>query len=423
MLATAAVAATWLASSVMADCGCTSDETCCKDDRGSVCCLNDETVCVPQTEGKYPARCCPKWTVGCSVGSVGCCDPARPWQRVIEDDNQPKSIKDTQPHTEVGANTTSYYALFMGGIHSSLEISTLSASGHVTQRTPVTGPVKTWTDSLFGESTRVFPFDSKNKMFHFLDGSENTHPTLYSIPINGVSTARNLTTVTGYPLGFALHDETSNLVFSILKGDTFLFYQVNPITGITTQLGSINRGTNETDASYYAGYITGISQVPNAIYRLGYSKVSTQEGPGLGYATVSGSSSARWTEVNVPPTSYFYYSATRIPQSDNFVSLAPTKSGDHSFEVVVWGPSTSPTVAGVVADSHPPSFIDGNLGYIATSVVGTTFAGLVVHRDHQTEHLWGLVTMDIPNMKITYNEIQPGVRSGTTSLSGFGIAL
>ena len=26
------------------------------------------------------STCCPRWTVGCTVGSVGCCDPAKPWQ-------------------------------------------------------------------------------------------------------------------------------------------------------------------------------------------------------------------------------------------------------------------------------------------------------------------------------------------------------
>ena len=57
-------------------CGCTNDETCCADDDGYSCCIDQESFCVAKdTSGAkdYPSRCCPQWTVGCEVGSVGCC--------------------------------------------------------------------------------------------------------------------------------------------------------------------------------------------------------------------------------------------------------------------------------------------------------------------------------------------------------------
>ena len=66
--------------------GCCSGgatESCCSDSLGGVCCVNQPTVCIPKLSdaSSYPARCCPRETVGCSAGVVGCCNPARAWQR------------------------------------------------------------------------------------------------------------------------------------------------------------------------------------------------------------------------------------------------------------------------------------------------------------------------------------------------------
>ena len=418
MKAIVAATAAWLICSVAADCGCTSDETCCQDDQGYACCLNDETMCVKKSN-EYPARCCPRWTVGCNVGSVGCCDPAVPWQRVFEDEQVPKTKKETEAVKEE-SNSSSYFALFMG-FGGGLEVTALSSTGHVISNTRVTGAVKTWTDSLYGESTRVFPFDSKNQMFHFLDGSDNTNPILYSISTNGESTAKNISLVTGYPLGQTFHEETGTMIFSILKKSNFIFYEINPTTGSISELGHVQRGTNETEASYYAGYITGVTQFGKSIYRIGYKKVSSQEDPGLGLVTLAGTSTASWNSVPVPSSCFFYYSVTRMYLSDNFISLAPSKSGDHSFQVVIWGPGKTPKVIGTAEDSHPPSYAGGNLGYIAAAQNGATFGAIVVHH-HRTSHKWGLLTVDIPSSKLTYTEITPEIRSATRSLSGFGIA-
>lgn len=56
---------------------CSSDETCCEDSAGcsgvcSECCLNQVDKCVLPRPGFESSTCCPKWTVGCSSGSVGC---------------------------------------------------------------------------------------------------------------------------------------------------------------------------------------------------------------------------------------------------------------------------------------------------------------------------------------------------------------
>jgi hypothetical protein len=44
MLAVAIAAA--VAHVALADCGCTDDETCCKDDKDYVCCIDQTTYCV-----------------------------------------------------------------------------------------------------------------------------------------------------------------------------------------------------------------------------------------------------------------------------------------------------------------------------------------------------------------------------------------
>ena len=64
---------------------CQATDTCCMDSPGctgycSECCTGQSDFCVLPRPGFLTSTCCPKWTVGCSVGSVGCCDPARPWQ-------------------------------------------------------------------------------------------------------------------------------------------------------------------------------------------------------------------------------------------------------------------------------------------------------------------------------------------------------
>ena len=63
-------------------CGGGGTESCCSDDTGGVCCVLEPTSCVSKNaQYPYPARCCPRETIGCGAGTVGCCNPARAWQR------------------------------------------------------------------------------------------------------------------------------------------------------------------------------------------------------------------------------------------------------------------------------------------------------------------------------------------------------
>ena len=66
---------------------CSDDETCCKDSPTCTgacteCCVDVSTFCVAPRGPFTTSTCCSRWTVACTVGSVGCCDPARPWQEL-----------------------------------------------------------------------------------------------------------------------------------------------------------------------------------------------------------------------------------------------------------------------------------------------------------------------------------------------------
>eukprot|EP01064_Diplonema_japonicum_P028714 TRINITY_DN4474_c0_g2_i1.p1 TRINITY_DN4474_c0_g2~~TRINITY_DN4474_c0_g2_i1.p1 ORF type:complete len:428 (+),score=102.65 TRINITY_DN4474_c0_g2_i1:50-1333(+) len=410
-----------------ADCGCTQDETCCQDNSGYACCVNAESICVQDTPGTvFPARCCPKWTVGCSVGSVGCCDPAKPWQRLIETRN-PLAMKRTSPalnhHTPFTASGD-MFAIFTAGLSNHLESLTIAASGHITKK-EVTGPAATWYTSLYGESTRTFSFDGKRSLFHFVDGKADGGVTLYSInPATGSSTAKTLK-VNGYPVGFAYHLESDKFVFSILKGETFTFHSVNVDTGATVVAGSIVRGSGEASAAYYAGYISGIALDGTTVQRLGFQTVTTGSNPGLGSFNLTGPlpSTAKWANVANAANSQFYYTFTRIQNSNDFISLAPAAKGDHSFQMVRWSLNGTSTVLAALPNAHAPASNKiGTLGYVAAGQAGTTYGALVIEVGPD-EHKWAIATYDMSAGKYQVNAFQPEfLTSQGAAVSGFGVA-
>jgi hypothetical protein len=103
------------------------------------------------------ARCCPQWTVGCESGSVGCCDPARPWQRsslgvAMAPLTRRAGVTAFVQHRAAG----SVYALFTTGAASDLNCLTIDAStGDISKLVPVKGPAATY----FGKLC-VFPLAS-----------------------------------------------------------------------------------------------------------------------------------------------------------------------------------------------------------------------------------------------------------------------
>ena len=371
-------------SSVYADCGCTSDESCCQDSGGYACCILQSTYCVAKDPAlSYPARCCPQWTVGCSVGSVGCCDPARPWQRVLAEDATTTSrvavgqasyvsVGSASP-TSGGAAASTVYALFTSTIASDLTCLTIdAASGAITSSILATGPVKAYDGKLYGESTRVFPFDHTRSQFFFFDIDEVTASasspiTMYTLdPATGTSTASAVSGAAGMVVSFAYHVESASAVLAVgnRTAASFAFYHVDLDTSKATLIYNVARGASEAASpAYYSPYITTVASNGTAVFRLGYESVTTGINAGLGITQLDSTATAIWHAVPRPTGSDFFYSLCRKSGSDTFVSLAPSSSLNHTLAVYEWGAGAMAARLLIdVPDAHPPS--GGGLGIL-----------------------------------------------------------
>eukprot|EP01064_Diplonema_japonicum_P018528 TRINITY_DN27228_c0_g1_i1.p1 TRINITY_DN27228_c0_g1~~TRINITY_DN27228_c0_g1_i1.p1 ORF type:complete len:433 (+),score=68.02 TRINITY_DN27228_c0_g1_i1:42-1301(+) len=399
-------------------CGCSSDETCCKDDAGYSCCVDVETFCVQKTSPQYPSRCCPNWTVGCQAGSVGCCDPARPWQRALG------SSTPVPPSTSATATTvnSTMYAIFTAGLNIHLEALTIEPSG-ATKRLSITGPALEWYTTLYGEGTRVFPFDARRNLFHFVEGTRNTSITLYTVdPKTGSSTSRVLS-VKGYPLSFSYHYESDSLLFTVLENSVYQFYTVNMTTNSVARMGVLQRGGSEEDAGYYGGYVSGISLDGKTVQRLGYKTVTTGTGSGVGMYNVTKGGDATWTALGNPEGCEFYFTWTRKMHSEELISLAPSATGSRSFKVVRWNVGGQSQVVATLENAHSPSTLGIDLGYIAAAQAGNTYAGMVLE-DHGASHKWAVLTMDLATNTAVVNTLNPEFTiSGGSGISGFGVSL
>ena len=370
-----------------ADCGCTSDETCCSDDAGYACCIDQTTYCVQKNPGQknYPSRCCPQWTVACSVGSVGCCDPARPWQRILS------TVGHTVGRTVVGngeplrgAPALTVYALFTASVASDLTCLTIEAStGEITNSVLASGPVKDYDAGLYGESTRQFPFDPTRGKFYFFDIDQQTASaqstiSMYALdPATGKSSETTVGGAAGPVVSFAYHPESASIVLAVgnRTGSSVAFFSVDLDSAKAVSLGSVARGASENDsAAFYAGYVTEVNAAKSSVYRLGYKSVTTGSTPGLGATALNGSG-AEWHSVPGAPHELFYYSMTRVKQSESFISLAPSASLNHTLSVVSWFAGDVPAeVILDIPDAHPPaSGGTGILGYVADALDADTY--------------------------------------------------
>lgn len=110
----------------------------------------------------------------------------------------------------------------------------------------------------------------------------------------------------------------------------------------------------------------------------------------------------------------FFYSLTRVPGADKFVSLAPSASANHTLAVVSWDiTSEEAKVILDVPDAHPPSSPrTGILGYVTDTVSDGFYVGLVVKRGSLPVGLgdrWEVLSVDLS-----------AVSGGSAVLSGHG---
>ena len=153
------------------------------------------------------------------MGSVGCCDPARPWQYLGVHSSgplngtralarRPLAAAANAKLTAQGAAleraahradlalvqglpaqldpppTAAAYALFTESILSGLKEITLTLNGSVIAQHKVSGPAADYYAKYYGESTRLFPWDKKGGRFVFADVDFAKTPpplTIYTI--------------------------------------------------------------------------------------------------------------------------------------------------------------------------------------------------------------------------------------------------
>ena len=243
---------------------------------------------------------------GCQTGSVGCCDPARPWQRVL---TAPAAggaraaaappLERASPASPGGAAAgTAVYALFTSGTSSDLNCLTIDAgTGAIVKLLPVRGPAASYFAKFYGEQTRVFPFDSARAQFYFLDiEQQNSSPasaiTLYGInPRTGMSTASTVKGATGFVMSFVYHAESGKMFMATgsRSSTSFAFFTVNLETAEATKVGTVPRGSSESaSAAFYAPYMSEVSADGASVLRLGYQEVTQAKGPGLGTTSIAG---------------------------------------------------------------------------------------------------------------------------------------
>lgn len=416
----------------------------------------------------FCGRCCPQWTVPCNTGSVGCCDPARPWQRNLDDTSAvAAATAEASPaqhppslHASIGseANVT-VVALFSSPQLANLDCVSIDAqSGTVQSLQPVNGPAATYLNGLYSSETRVYPHRPTRNTFVFADivqtGATAESPiTLYTVDANTcASTALNVTGASGFVVSFAYHPESDTMMLATgaKEATEFNFYSVDLDTAVASHVALVQRGDSEASSpAYYAPYLTALDLNGTSALRLGYQEVTAGSGPGLGVTPLSADAGpvATWEQVpTVPNQEALFYSLTRPKGGDALVSLSPAVAAGHSLSVVAWARNASgssrsdnsvassspaPRVLLEMSNAHPPGgTIEGVLGYVADVATADWYAALVVAEApgmlgrHDS---WALATVNLANESTGYVKLNPGstkfdpLGAETVSVSGIGI--
>eukprot|EP00754_Rhynchopus_humris_P045675 Rhum_TRINITY_DN5157_c0_g1::Rhum_TRINITY_DN5157_c0_g1_i1::g.16646::m.16646 len=445
------------AAAVLGDCGCVSGSSCCKDSTGYVCCIDHVTACVP-ADGAYPARCCPRWTVACSVGSVGCCDPAHPWQRAVPAPSPPVPA----PPPEPTQSPVTLHALFLSGLLSqALHVHSFLPSGGASPRYPsarkVTGPAASWYKGSFAnEGTRLFAFSPVVKAFYYVDaGAAAGDVVLVKVDAATGTSALDVAVSLPspcFPRSFAYDAASGAVVFAVelAGGARVAYYSVAVDAGKTraAAVATLRRDVGSEGApSYYAAYFAAPGGP--VLHRLGFRFESNGTSPGVLRTTLpddgsGGEARAKWTPVDaglVPDKAAFYYSldadVSTVARSgglnESFLSLAPTAAG---FELVRWNPYATatcllsrPALVAVFTHVYPPGEAGvGTLGYVGTATNARGFFGVAMrHAKTAQAHgslpydEWVVLSHDALLNATAVNPLQLGfsLADGVT-LAGFG---
>lgn len=280
---------------------------------------------------------------------------------------------------------------------------------------------------------------------------------LYSVDATtGEATRAEVKGAKDYPTGMAMHEESGNLVIAAEQFEKdssnstdftgYIFYSLDPTTATAKPLGSLSRGTAESDDAFYSGFHTTTNAAGTAMYRLGYKLVKTQQTSGLGITSIGASASAsanananapravasNWNEIAPLSGHDFYMSMCRLDDG-SFVSLAPSTAGaTRELDLVKWSvPSSAsnaaPVVVAKLGDAHPPRTIGGgDLGYMADAAKGTTYAALVVDDGtgggpYDKKDRWAISVVDLETGSAATLPLLPKDLAGEWSAAGLGL--
>lgn len=444
---------------------CDATESCCMDYKGctgycSECCNAMVTKCVEPRGTFITSTCCPRWTVGCTHGSVGCCDPASPWQAkpgealelpagfsagrnpnaaaaALAGAGAPVADAPPAPVASSGNGSVTGYAMFTEGLTLSLKTLVFDArTGKVTGGAPLGGPAAAWYAAYIGQGTRVFPFDESRRRFIIADANASSHApmSVYTVDAaTGASTAKVVSGCAGYPAGLAWDDGAHRLIVGTQDDVTATFCSIDVDTGEGKRMGSLARGTSEANSTnYYAAYITAVSgggQKAPGVVRVGHRLVSTGADLGLGSVGLSaGKASSRWQELKLgpaygPPATARYFGAGLVSLAPRTAAVGTDKPG--AFDVVQWSADGSMRVLANLTNANKPSLV----GYVADALGGHVHASMTVAK-HASPLLpgvldnWAVSTLDLVSGALTQAPLSPqpsALGAETTTLSGFGV--
>lgn len=436
-----AVAFSLLAWQTLGDNPCGSGTSECDDSPGDFgeCCIDQSTYCVAPRGGFDTSTCCPRWTIGCEVGTVGCCDPATPWQLVTIPGantripwNRTQAREPSVRFEKADASAQALaYALFTEAFQGRLSAATIDASsGELLSHRDVTGPAGDWYNLYFGASTRILPWDPVSARFVFADTDYSSGKVLvYTIdPTTGQSTSQPVSGVDSNPVGMAWDAELRALVLSTHTNGEANFFAVDPDAGTVRSLGRVQRGKDEySSESFYAAYMSHVHA--GVAFRSGLKQVYAGDYEGLGITELPGSSdegSSAWQDPTKADGHGLPVSMQRHP-AGGFLSLAARDDG--KLDIVSWAANgTAQTLVQLGNASLPSTPGTGPLGYVADApVVGDTYATMTVTiapgtlgvGDKWTLSMFSLSSGEVSEFAI---DPQPSILGAeTVSLSGFGL--
>lgn len=322
----------------------------------------------------------------------------------------------------VDAAATSVYALFLEPMgFRGITIDTVS--GEVLNSVPVQD-YNTW-----GETTRIFSFDEKRKLFYLLEANFSTTPesnlTLYAInPATGATTAQRVKGADYFPTAFYYHCGLDQIVMATQPFDQrstlpFSFYAVNPTTAQATFLSTA--ALNLGDA--YSGWFHTISSDGKAAYRLGYGDPLNAQNFGLGITNISQSTaSSQWgTQVPIASghSSYIVGSIHPVKADLTFLSLsARIDPKDQGLDLVQWSyGGQAAVVASLGSDSDVRGF--GSIAGTLSCDAKTYTAALYKKGALPKQDRWEIAVVDLLTGAVSNVDLG-NLIGGTNSVSGIG---